>query len=65
MEQIPIHPEYGVQDWDSAEGAIDWPRMINALREVRSYPAPRDLLPTVLKLHRVDQTNWSNSARAL
>ncbi|KAK7685223.1 hypothetical protein QCA50_011586 [Cerrena zonata] len=35
MEQIPIHPEYGVQDWDSAEGAIDWPRMINSLREIK------------------------------
>ncbi|KAI0076154.1 P-loop containing nucleoside triphosphate hydrolase protein [Panus rudis PR-1116 ss-1] len=35
QEKIPIHPEYNVQDWDSAEGAIDWPRMVNALREVK------------------------------
>lgn len=30
-----MHPEYGVQDWDDPEGAIDWPRMVNTLREVR------------------------------
>ncbi|KAJ3490933.1 hypothetical protein NLI96_g1063 [Meripilus lineatus] len=35
-ELIPIHPEYGVQDWDSAEGAIDWPRMVDSLREVKT-----------------------------
>lgn len=35
QEQIPLHPEYGVQDWDSAEGAIDWPRMIKTLKEVK------------------------------
>ena len=29
-----MHPEYGVQDWDRAEGAIEWPRMIKALEEV-------------------------------
>lgn len=32
---IPIHPLYGVQDWDAAEGAIDWPRLVQALREVK------------------------------
>ncbi|KAI0930651.1 hypothetical protein AcV5_007310 [Taiwanofungus camphoratus] len=35
QELIPIHPEYGVQDWDSAEGAIDWPRMVKTLDEVK------------------------------
>ncbi|PSR84412.1 hypothetical protein PHLCEN_2v5449 [Hermanssonia centrifuga] len=35
QELIPIHPEYDVQDWDSAEGAIDWSRMVNALRKVK------------------------------
>lgn len=35
QELIPMHPEYNVQDWDSAEGAIDWPRMIRTLREVK------------------------------
>ncbi|CAL1708056.1 unnamed protein product [Somion occarium] len=35
LEQIPIHPIYNVQDWDSAEGAIDWPRMVDSLREVK------------------------------
>ena len=29
-----MHPVYGVQDWDRAEGAIEWPRMIRALGEV-------------------------------
>ena len=31
-----MHPEYNVQDWDSAEGAIDWPRMVKSLNEVRA-----------------------------
>ena len=35
QELIPVHPEYGVQDWDRAEGAIDWPRMINSLEEIK------------------------------
>ncbi|PCH43548.1 nucleoside triphosphate hydrolase protein [Wolfiporia cocos MD-104 SS10] len=35
QELIPIHPVYNVQDWDSAEGAIDWPRMITTLAEVK------------------------------
>ncbi|OCH86438.1 P-loop containing nucleoside triphosphate hydrolase protein [Obba rivulosa] len=35
QEKIPVHPEYKVQDWDSAEGAIDWPRMIKTLEEVK------------------------------
>ncbi|KAI0675076.1 P-loop containing nucleoside triphosphate hydrolase protein [Trametes maxima] len=35
QELIPIHPVYGVQDWDRAEGAIDWPRMVRSLDEVK------------------------------
>ncbi|OBZ67277.1 Nicotinamide riboside kinase [Grifola frondosa] len=35
QELIPIHPEYKVQDWDSAEGAIDWKRMVKSLEEVK------------------------------
>ncbi|KAH9941030.1 P-loop containing nucleoside triphosphate hydrolase protein [Amylocystis lapponica] len=35
QELIPIHPVYGVQDWDDAKGAIDWPRMVKALAEVK------------------------------
>ncbi|KAG6334051.1 hypothetical protein ID866_5039 [Astraeus odoratus] len=35
QEVIPIHPEYGVQDWDSPEGAIDWPRFRHFLRNVK------------------------------
>ncbi|KAJ3522486.1 hypothetical protein NM688_g8868 [Phlebia brevispora] len=36
QELIPIHPEYNVQDWDSAEGAIDWPRMTKALQHIKA-----------------------------
>ncbi|KAF8638020.1 hypothetical protein AX16_010652 [Volvariella volvacea WC 439] len=32
---VPIHPIYQVQDWDAAPGAIQWPRMIKFLREVK------------------------------
>ncbi|KAL5528057.1 NRK1 [Sanghuangporus sanghuang] len=35
QELIPIHPVYGVQDWDDPPGAIDWPRMRKFLREVK------------------------------
>ncbi|GBE81478.1 Nicotinamide riboside kinase [Sparassis crispa] len=35
QELVPIHPEYNVQDWDKAEGAIDWPRMVKSLAEVK------------------------------
>ncbi|EJF57622.1 P-loop containing nucleoside triphosphate hydrolase protein [Dichomitus squalens LYAD-421 SS1] len=35
QELVPVHPMYGVQDWDRAEGAIEWPRIIKALEEVR------------------------------
>ncbi|TCD66720.1 ribosylnicotinamide kinase [Steccherinum ochraceum] len=35
QELIPIHPEHNVQDWDAAEGAIEWPRMRDSLRDVK------------------------------
>ncbi|RPD63818.1 P-loop containing nucleoside triphosphate hydrolase protein [Lentinus tigrinus ALCF2SS1-6] len=35
QELVPVHPVYGVQDWDRAEGAIEWPRMVKALEEVK------------------------------
>ncbi|KLO09152.1 P-loop containing nucleoside triphosphate hydrolase protein [Schizopora paradoxa] len=39
QEKVPIHPEYGVQDWDDAPGAIDWPRLRGFLREVKEMGA--------------------------
>ncbi|KAI0693017.1 P-loop containing nucleoside triphosphate hydrolase protein [Cytidiella melzeri] len=35
QELIPMHPVYNVQDWDDPEGAVDWPRMVNALKTIR------------------------------
>ncbi|EJD03414.1 P-loop containing nucleoside triphosphate hydrolase protein [Fomitiporia mediterranea MF3/22] len=35
QELVPVHPEYGVQDWDDAPGAIDWPRMRAFLKKVK------------------------------
>ncbi|KAI1796368.1 P-loop containing nucleoside triphosphate hydrolase protein [Ganoderma leucocontextum] len=35
QELVPVHPIYGVQDWDRAEGAIEWPRMVNGLERVK------------------------------
>ncbi|KAI0812274.1 P-loop containing nucleoside triphosphate hydrolase protein [Irpex lacteus] len=35
QELIPQHPVYDVQDWDDPEGAIDWPRMVKSLKEIR------------------------------
>jgi nicotinamide/nicotinate riboside kinase len=32
QELVPIHPVYGVQDWDAPAGAIDWPRLVDFLR---------------------------------
>ncbi|KAF9523474.1 P-loop containing nucleoside triphosphate hydrolase protein [Crepidotus variabilis] len=34
-EFIPIHPVHKVQDWDTAEGAISWDRLIDFLRQVK------------------------------
>lgn len=33
---MPVHPVYQVQDWDAAEGAIDWQRMITFLEQVKA-----------------------------
>lgn len=32
---MPIHPEYGVQDWDDAPGAIEWPRMRTFMKDIK------------------------------
>lgn len=32
---IPIHPILGVHDWDAAEGAINWPRLVSFLQRVK------------------------------
>ncbi|KAJ7072558.1 P-loop containing nucleoside triphosphate hydrolase protein [Mycena amicta] len=36
QELVPIHPVHNVQDWDAAPGAIDWPRLIAFLRQVKA-----------------------------
>ncbi|KAJ7668469.1 hypothetical protein DFH06DRAFT_1181813 [Mycena polygramma] len=36
QELVPVHPVHNVQDWDAAPGAIQWPRMITFLREVKA-----------------------------
>ncbi|KAG9309341.1 hypothetical protein JVU11DRAFT_10577 [Chiua virens] len=33
---IPIHPVYNVGDWDSPQGAIDWPRLRAFLKKVKA-----------------------------
>lgn len=33
---VPVHPDYGVQDWDSAPTAIQWDRMAAVLSKVRT-----------------------------
>ncbi|KAF8578663.1 P-loop containing nucleoside triphosphate hydrolase protein [Ramaria rubella] len=35
QELVPIHPEYNVQDWDDARGAIEWPRLVTFLQEIK------------------------------
>ncbi|KAJ3847538.1 P-loop containing nucleoside triphosphate hydrolase protein [Lentinula lateritia] len=35
QEQVPVHPVYNVQDWDAPTGAIQWPRMVDSLEEVK------------------------------
>lgn len=32
---MPVHPVYNVQDWDAPTGAIQWPRMVESLKEVK------------------------------
>ncbi|THU80704.1 P-loop containing nucleoside triphosphate hydrolase protein [Dendrothele bispora CBS 962.96] len=34
-ESLPMHPELGVADWDSAPGAIDWDRMAAFLSDLK------------------------------
>ncbi|KAF8633633.1 hypothetical protein AX15_001322 [Amanita polypyramis BW_CC] len=34
-DEVPIHPKYNVQDWDSASGAIAWPRFVDFLRQIK------------------------------
>ncbi|KAK2467856.1 hypothetical protein APHAL10511_000151 [Amanita phalloides] len=36
QHEIPIHPLHGVQDWDNAQSAIDWPRLASFLRQVKA-----------------------------
>ena len=35
QERIPIHPEYHCQDWDDAPGAVDWPRYVTFLEQIK------------------------------
>lgn len=35
MEDVPIHPVHGVQDWDAPAGAISWKRLVNTLRTIK------------------------------
>jgi len=36
QELVPMHPVYGVQDWDSPAGCIQWDRMVSFLNKVRA-----------------------------
>jgi len=33
---VPVHPVYGVQDWDSPATSIQWDRMVSSLDKVRT-----------------------------
>ncbi|KIJ23176.1 hypothetical protein M422DRAFT_39750 [Sphaerobolus stellatus SS14] len=46
-ELIPLHPEYGVQDWDDAAGAIEWPRLASFLEGIKHT----GILPDTYKSH--------------
>jgi len=35
QEFVPVHPVHQVQDWDAAEGAISWDRLIKFLRRLK------------------------------
>ncbi|CAK9780150.1 P-loop containing nucleoside triphosphate hydrolase protein [Cutaneotrichosporon oleaginosum] len=35
-KDIPVHPEHGVQDWDDPPTCMDWPRLRDALRQVKT-----------------------------
>ncbi|KIJ50607.1 hypothetical protein M422DRAFT_27227 [Sphaerobolus stellatus SS14] len=47
QELIPLHPEYGVQDWDDAAGAIEWPRLASFLEGIKHT----GVLPDTHKSH--------------
>ncbi|GAA97287.1 uncharacterized protein L969DRAFT_14624 [Mixia osmundae IAM 14324] len=38
-ERLPIHPIYGVQDWDSPETALEWSRFNKVLSYIRQHAA--------------------------
>lgn len=35
-EQVPLHKEHGIKDWDDPPGAIEWERMANELLYVKA-----------------------------
>ncbi|KIJ50589.1 hypothetical protein M422DRAFT_159487 [Sphaerobolus stellatus SS14] len=47
QELIPLHPEYRVQDWDDAVGAIEWPQLASFLEGI-GYTG---ILPDTHKSH--------------
>lgn len=36
QELVPVHPVHKVQDWDAAPGAIEWPRLVSFLKQVKT-----------------------------
>ncbi|KAH7923396.1 P-loop containing nucleoside triphosphate hydrolase protein [Leucogyrophana mollusca] len=36
QDLVPVHPVYQVQDWDAAPGAIEWPRLVKFLKDVKA-----------------------------
>jgi len=47
QELVPFNQKYGVQDWDDASGAIEWPRLAAFLGEVKRL----GMLPDSHKSH--------------
>ncbi|KAF8479469.1 P-loop containing nucleoside triphosphate hydrolase protein, partial [Gautieria morchelliformis] len=47
QELVPVHPQYNVQDWDDAPGAIDWPRFVDFLEHIKRS----GVLPSTHKSH--------------
>jgi len=41
-QQVPYHPTLNIRDWDDPVGAIDWPRMVKFIREVRQNATLRE-----------------------
>lgn len=39
-DRLPVDPEYGFQDWDTAATAIDWDRMVSFLSDLRKTGTP-------------------------